>query len=421
MARFGRDNEQIGIGIDIGASKVAVTIGQKREGLTNVLAIGTAPSSGLRRGIIIDSDEVISSLSAALEDAHRKSGIIIDHAMVGISGVGTKTLDSKSIVAITSGDEGISVTDIDNVTESARAVALPPNYEIIHSFPIIYTIDNQEQSKDPLGMKGTRLEGEILVVGVPSANVNSLVRIINQADISLDGLIFSPLASARAVLNKKQKEQGVLLLDIGAGTTGYAVFEEGDLIDTNVLPIGSSHITNDIAIGLKTTLEIAERVKTQYVDANPGSASDKMVDLSKIEGDKEEGKFSGSEITTIVDARLKELFAMVRKELKKIKRDAMLPAGAVLTGGGAKLKGIVSQAKENLELPAQIGIPSLEIGGAVDKLDDPSYATSIGLMLQSVEYGPQEGTSGGFVVKIKNAKVEGLANKARNIIKQFLP
>ena len=266
--------------------------------------------------------------------------------MVSVSGVGTKTLDSKSIVAITSGDEGISAADIDNVTESARAVALPPNYEIIHSFPIIYTIDNQEQSKDPLGMKGTRLEGEILVVGVPTANVNSLVRIINQADIALDGLIFAPLASARAVLNKKQKEQGVILLDIGAGTTSYAVFEEGDLIDTNVLPIGSSHITNDIAIGLKTTLEIAERVKTQYVDANPESASDKIIDLSKIEGSKEEGKFPSSEITTIVDARLKELFAMVRKELKKIKRDAMLPAGAVITGGGAKLKGIVSQAKK---------------------------------------------------------------------------
>lgn len=301
MARFGRGNDQIGIGIDIGTSKVAVTIGQIREGLISVLAIGSAPNSGLRRGVIIDSDEVVSSLSAALEDAHRKSGIAIDHAMVSVSGVGTKTLDSKSIVAITSGDEGISAADIDNVTESARAVALPPNYEIIHSFPIIYTIDNQEQSKDPLGMKGTRLEGEILVVGVPTANVNSLVRIINQADIALDGLIFAPLASARAVLNKKQKEQGVILLDIGAGTTSYAVFEEGDLIDTNVLPIGSSHITNDIAIGLKTTLEIAERVKTQYVDANPESASDKIIDLSKIEGSKEEGKFPSSEITTIVE------------------------------------------------------------------------------------------------------------------------
>jgi len=415
-------NPKVAIGVDIGSSKIAITIGQYKEGMTSVIGLGTAVNSGLRRGMINDTDEVISSLSQAMEEAQRMCGVPIDHAMVGISGVGTKTVASKSVVAVTQGDGAITDAEVDSVIESARSIALPPNHEIIHVFPLIFTIDGQEKTKDPIGMRGLRLEGEILVVGVPTASVTNLTKITSQAEIAVDGLIFNPIASARAILNKKQKEQGVVLIDIGAGTTSYAVYEEGELIDANVIPVGSSHITNDIAIGLKTTLDVAEKIKCNHLDANPDKVKDQEIDLSKFDGgEEEEGKASKIEVTQIADARLKELFGMVRKELKKIKRDSMLPAGAVITGGGAKLKGIIQQAKLNLDLPAQIGIPTLEVGGTIDKLDDPSYSTSIGLMLFGLEMEPQEGTGGGFSFKFKNAKMGELADKARSIFKQFLP
>lgn len=414
-------NPKVAIGIDIGTSKIAISVGQYKEGLTSVVGLGTAPNSGLRRGIINDTDEVTSCLSAAIEEAQRMCGVPISHGMVGISGVGTKTVISKSVVAVTRGDGVISEEEVSNVIEAARSVALPPNHEIIHVFPTMFTIDNQEKTKDPVGMRGLRLEGEITVIGVPTASVTNMTKVISQAEVSIDGMIFNSIASARAILNKKQKEQGVILLDIGAGTTSYAVYEEGELVDANVLPIGASHITNDIAIGLKTTLEIAEKIKCQHLDADPNKVRDGEIDLAKLGNGGEEGKVSRKEVTDIADARLKEIFSMVRKELKRIKRDAMLPAGVVLTGGGAKLKGIVSQAKEYLELPAQLGIPSLEVGGTIDKLDDPSYSTSIGLMLQGLEMEPQEGTGGNFKFNFNNAKMEGLADKAKSIFKHFLP
>lgn len=414
-------NPRVAIGVDIGSSKITIAVGQYKEGLISVVGLGIAPNSGLRRGIINDTDEVISALSAATEAVQRMCGVPVDHAMVGISGVGTKTVISKSVVAVTQGDGLITDAEVDNVIESARSIALPPNHEIIHVFPNIFTIDNEEKTKDPVGMRGLRLEGEILVIGVPTASVTNLTKITSQADIRVDGLIFNPIASARAVLNKKQKEQGVILIDIGAGTTGYAVYEESELIDANIIPVGSSHITNDIAIGLKTTLDVAEKIKCNQLDADPAKAGDQEVDLSKIGANEEGGKVSRKEIAAIADARLKELFGMIRKELKRIKRDSLLPAGAVITGGGSKLKGMVQQAKHNLELPAQLGVSSLEVGGTIDKLDDPSYSTSIGLMLYGLEMEPQEGTGGGFRFNLKNAKMGDLADKARNIFKQFLP
>ena len=413
-------NPRVAIGIDIGTSKVAITVGQHKEGLISVIGLGTAPNAGLRRGIIEDTDEVISSLSAAIEQVHRVSGVTIDHGVLGINGVGTKTVISKSMVAVTQGDGQITEAEVDSVVEAAQSVALPLNHEIVHVFPSIFTIDGQEKTKDPVGMRGLRLEGEILVVGVPTVSITNLTKITDQADIAADGIIFNSIASARAILTKKQKEQGVILIDIGAGTTSYAVYEEGDLIDANVIPVGSSHITNDIAIGLKTTLENAEKIKCEHLDADPARVRDQVLDLAKI-SDGEQGTVSKKQVVEIADARLKELFSMVRKEIKRIKRDAMLPAGAVLTGGGAKLKGIVQQAKENLDLPAQLGVPSLEVGGTIDKLDDPSYSTSIGLMLFGLEMKPQEGTSGGFKFNFKNQKMGDFAQKARNIFKHFLP
>jgi len=414
-------NSRVSVGIDIGTSKVAITVGQHKENLTTIIGMGVAPNSGLRRGVIIDPEEVVSSLSASIEETQKTCGLEIRNAIVGVGGTGIKTVKSRGVVAITHGDSEINGNDVEAVIDSAKSVALPPNYEPVQIIPKYFTVDGGDEVNDPTGMRGMRLEGEVFVTGVPSAQINNIIKIINQLDINADAIILNPLASARAVLTKKQKEQGVMLLDIGAGTTSYCIYEEGELVDANVIPVGSSHITNDIAIGLKTTLEIAEKIKCQYLNIDDTKYREtKTIDLSKL-SDGEEGKVSKAQLAEIADARLKEIFGFVRKELKRLRKDMLLPAGVVLTGGGSNLQGIVHQAKILLDLPAQKGNSSLEVGGTFDKIDNPSYATSIGLMLTGLEMSTQEGPTHGFEFNLKKVNLGGLTDKAKKIFKHFLP
>jgi cell division protein FtsA len=409
------------VGVDIGTHKIAIAVGQTREGLINIIGLATVPSTGLRKGTVIDPEEVVSSLSLALEEAQRISGTQITHALIGYGGTGVTTSISKGVVAISQPNGEIVEDDMARVVDSARSVALPPNQEIIHMFPTKFIIDSQEHTKNPCGMKGIRLETEAMVIGVPTANIKNLTKAVHQAGIDISAIVFNPIASSRTLLNKKQKELGVALIDIGAATTTMVVYEEGELIDAFVIPVGSSHITNDIAIGIKTTLEVAEKIKCQHLNAGLDKVKDsEKVDLSKI-SDQEEEKVSKKFLTEIVDSRLKELFGMLRKELKRVKRDNLLPAGVVLTGGGAKMPGIVAQAKENLHLPAQLGVPSMEIGGTIDKLDDPSYSTSIGLALLGFEIGTPERSSRKIVFNIKNINLGGVVGKAKQLFKQLMP
>ncbi len=413
--------DKISVGVDIGTHKIAISVGQVREGLINIAALASSPSAGLRRGQIIDPEEVVSSLSAAIEDAQRISGQEITNAIVGYGGVGISTTSSRGVVAISRPDGEINEEDMERVMEAAKSVALPPNLDIIHLFPTNYTIDSQENTKDPRGLRGVRLEIDALTIGAPAANIRNLTNVANQAGIDINAIAYNPIAAARAILTKKQKENGVLLIDIGAATTSMVVYEEGDIIDAFVIPIGSSHITNDIAIGLKTTLEVAEKIKCHHLNADPDKVKETdRLDLSKIT-EHEDEKVSKKFITEIVDARLKEIFTHVRKELKRIKRDSLLPAGAVLTGGGSKLPGIISQAKDNLHLPVQPGMPIIEIGATIDKLDDPSYATSIGLSLMGLEMDNAPDNSRVARFDIKNIKLGGVVNRAKSIFKQLLP
>lgn len=408
-------------GIDIGTSKVAVAICENKEGLINISALGVAPSHGLRKGIIVDQEEVVTSLSQAIEDAEKMTGQTITDAVIGIGGVGIITSLSKGIVPITTPD-CISEEDIQRVIDSARSVALPPNFEIIHIYPIKFIIDRQEEVQDPLGMKGMRLEVEVMAVGAPTSNVRKISQIISQLGINPLAMVVNPIAASKAVLDKKQKEIGVMLLDIGAATSSIAIYEESDLIHTTILPVGSSHLTNDIAIGLKTTIDIAEKIKRQHLslDNKKIKATDKL-DLSTIETG-EDGKVSKKQLAEVAEARLKELFTMIKDEIKKHKPDALLPGGIVLTGGGSKLDGLVTIVKEYMNLPAKEGDLTMDIGGTIDKLGDPRYSTSIGLALYGLEIPTQEGSSGKFsVAGIKNNSIGGLWTKVRKVFKQFSP
>jgi cell division protein FtsA len=405
-------------GLDVGTSSVSLCTGQIQEGLLHTTSIVRVVNSGLRRGMVVDMEETISAISLALEETERKTGQPLSSVYVGIGGAHINSTNSKGVIAVSRADGEITPSDVDRVIEASRAVAMPPNREILHVIPRNFTVDGQTGISDPIGMIGIRLEVETHVVGGSSSAIKNLSKCIYQAGLEIRGMVFSPLASAKMLLSKKQKEIGVALVDLGAGTTSIAVFEEGDVIHCNVLPIGSLHITNDIAIGLKTSLEVAEQVKIQFGQALPDDArSTQIIDLSKI--DKEErGRTTCKEVAEIIQARLDEIFALIKNDLKGIGKEGMLPAGVVFTGGGAKLTGICEAAKEGLKLPAQIGKPVFEAAGTVDKFDDPIYSTAVGLVLYGLEVGEGVGyqMSGGKAPKMGN-----IIGRAKDFFKQFWP
>lgn len=401
------------VGLDIGSTKVACCLGTHEEGMTNILGYGLVPCMGLRRGIVVDIEETVSAISSCLEEAERMSGYMIESAYIGVGGAHIESENSRGIIAVSKPNGEINEEDVRRAIEAAKTVSLPPNREILHVIPKTFIIDGQEGIKDPVGMSGVRLEVIAHVVGVATGAIKNLTKCVYQSGIAINELVFGPLALSKLLLSKKQKELGVILIDMGAGTTSIGVFEEGSLIHSMVLPIGSSHITNDIAIGLRTSLDVAEKIKKEYGVCDPNQVGEKeSINLSKI-SKTEEGEVSKRYIAEIIEARISELFSMIKEELRKIDRDGMLPAGAVLTGGGSQLKGLVEAAKNNLKLPAQRGLPVLELAGMVDKLENPLYAQAVGLVLWGIEEGKQE-----FYHKIS---LGDLPKKIKEFFKQYLP
>lgn len=413
-----RPTNPISVGLDIGTSKIAFCIGTLQEGVPTVLGISRSPSSGIRKGVVSEIEETISALSAALSQAERIAGAPIQSVNVGVEGAHITTTNSKGVIAVNRPTSEIAPEDTLRAIEAARAVALPPNHEILHVLPRLFSVDGLEGVKDPIGMVGIRLEVDTYIIGASTAALRNLTRIISAAGLRVDNLMFGPLAAATAVLDKPQKESGVMLVDFGAATTSLIVFEEGDIIHATVLPIGSGHITNDIAIGLRTNLELAERIKQEFAYALSSEIGEhEIIDLSQLDPN-EEGTTKQKYVCEIVEARLSEIFSMIRDELRVIGRDGMLPAGVIFTGGGARLAGLSEAAKEILKLPAQIGVPLSNIAGMVDKLDDPLYATSVGLMLTGLAPQRQEyrGASYGTF-----DQVNSVLDKAKNLFKNLLP
>ncbi|MDO8686765.1 MAG: cell division protein FtsA [Candidatus Berkelbacteria bacterium] len=403
--------DNIVVGLDVGTTKVAVCVGEAREGLIRIIGYSRVPNAGMRKGVIVDIEDTVSAISQALEEAERMAGSPLTSAYVGLGGNHISSSVSKGVVAVSRADGEISGSDVTRVIEAAKTVALPPNREIIHVIPKNFMVDGQQNVADPIGMSGIRLEAEAIVVGGGSAVIKNLTKCVHQAGLNISDIVFSPLASSRALITKKQKELGVILIDIGGGTTSLATFEEGDISHCSVVPVGSMHITNDIAIGLRTSLEIAEKIKVNYGSAIPEIIPEvERINLSAFDP-QDTQKIDRKYVAEIIHARMMEIFSLVREELRKIGKDGMLPAGIVFTGGGCKLESLLDLAKEELRLPSQIGVPVCEIEGLVDKLFDPVYSTSVGLMLYGLE-NPH--TSSGI-------NTGGVMEKARGFFKQFLP
>ncbi len=397
------------IGVDVGSSNVRTIIAQvfPEEENPRIIGVGVSPSFGIRKGAVVDLDEATRSICESVEKAELNSGKKVSHAIVSLGGSHISSQDSKGVVAVGRADGEVVDDDVTRVINAAQAISIPANKEIIHVIPRNYSLDDQKDIKDPLGMNGVRLEVDAMIVEGSSPFIKNLSKCLEQSGIDLDDFILSPLAAAKATLTKRQKELGVVLIDIGGGTTSVIVFEENELLHTVVLPIGGSHITNDIAIGLRTSIDVAEKVKLEFGSALPKEISKKEdINLSEIESN-EEGIVSRQHVAEIIEARLEEIFSMVNKELKSIGREKLLPAGVVLTGGTAKIPGAVDLAKDILALPAQTGFP-VQLGGLVDKVDDPSFVTSVGLILWGLE-------SASFSRKVSFSKNKIIGNIPGNI------
>jgi cell division protein FtsA len=405
--------EQIYIGLDVGSTKVCCIVGLHEEGSAkpSVIGVGVAPTSGMRKGVVVDVDETVSSITAAVDEAERISGIAIDRATISIDGAHIQSLNSKGVIAVGRADNEISVDDLIRVEEAATAIQLPPNREILQVFPRSYAVDSQSNIKDPVGMNGVRLEVESHIITGATPAIKNLDRSIYQAGIDIQGQVLVALAAGRAVLTKRQKELGVAVIDIGGGTTGIAVYEEGDVLYSSVLPVGSGHITNDLAIGLKTDIDVAEKIKLKYVRAHTARLNmNEKIRIEELDGD--DNVMTRRDLQRIADARLEEIFSLVQAELKKIGKDHLLPGGVVLTGGGAKMLGIEDLAKELLQLPAVVGKPE-GFTGIVDRVNDPAFAAPIGLMLENMTLGANHGSP--------SAGIGQTVDKIKGIFKNFLP
>lgn len=406
----------ISVGLDIGSSKVSVCIGTISDGSIDILGLGKAPCNGVRKGVIIDVEETVTAVSTALEEAEKMCDCPIESVIVGIGGSHIESTINRGVIAVSKNDGEISEADAMRVIEAARAVPNQPNREVLHVIPKTFTVDGQAGISDPVGMSGIRLEVDTNVISGSLAAIKNVTRCTAQAGLSISDMVFSPLATAKIMISKQQKEIGSILIDIGAGTTSYAVFEEGDLVHCGVMPIGSGHITNDIAIGLRTNINLAELIKIKYGYASPEKIDDKEeIELSTFDK-SESGTVNVKYIAEIIEARLNEIFVLIRDELRSINREGMLPAGVVLTGGGAKLEGIAEMVKDILRLPTQIGKPIIPLIGVVDNLNNPVYATSAGLMVWGIESGNVAAPK-----KMAVPELDGVVGKVKNAFRRFLP
>lgn len=397
-------------GLDIGTSTVRCVVGMfdpQRPSELSIIGHGSAPNIGMRKGVVTHIDDVVEAVTHAITEAERLSGIHIRGATVNINGTHVSGLNSKGVIAISASNREISPDDRFRVEEAATIMQLPPNREIIQVFAKNYRVDGQDNIKDPVGMKGVRLEVDTHIVTAATPTLKNLTTVLERSHVALNHLTVSSLAAAEAVLTRHQKESGTVLLDIGAGTTNLVVAEDGEIQHVAVLPIGGIHITNDLAIGLKTDLDIAEHVKVTHA-----SLDSPDYEAITVTHDGVDHHFSKSDIYMITEARVEELLEFVDKELKKIGRSRKLPGGVVLVGGTAKLPGIAEFTREKLQLAARVG--SLQpLQGLLDVVDDPVYATAIGLMQLDMLLMPEADASRGTPNQNAFGMVEGLLKRFR--------
>lgn len=372
-------NQNIIVGLDIGTTKIAVIVAEMTaSGNVDIIGIGTHPSEGLRKGVVINIEATINSIRRAVEEAELMAGCEITSVYAGIAGSHIKGQNSHGIVAIK--NKEVSAKDIERVIDAAKALAIPLDREILHILPQEYIVDEQDGIRDPLGMSGVRLEAKVHVVTGAVASAQNIVKSANRVGLNVADIVLEPIASAEAVLSPEEKELGVAMIDIGGGTTDITIFHAGAIKHTAVLPLGGNHITNDISAGLRTPTSCAEEIKRRYGCAFGGISQPQDTIEVPSTGGRDPRILPKHALTEIIEARMEEIFTLVHRDLIKSGFDEFLTAGLVLTGGTVLVEGSAELAEQVFNMPVRIGYPG-RVGGLVDVVNSPSYSTGVGLVL----------------------------------------
>lgn len=417
-----QENARYAVGLDVGTTTVRCVVGHVdgAQASPTIIGLGECANSGMRKGTVVNLVNAASAIDKALEAAERMSGYQIHGATISVNGSHIIGMSSRGVIAVGTGGHEITEDDLHRVEEAATVVQLPANREILEVTPRSYLLDGQDNIKDPIGMTGVRLEVDAHVITGLSPHLKNLQKASEMTETAPHATVLAGLAAARAVVSDQQTENGVILIDLGGTTTNIAVFEEGDLQHVAVLPVGSVNITNDLAIGLKTDLDVAEEVKLKHAVAVPSIRKDRKETVS-VKINDQTHEFDTEDVDMIVDARLEEIFELVNKELKSIGRAAKLPGGVVLTGGGAQMSGIADYAKKSLQLSARIG-QNPEFAGVSEKVANSAWSTAVGLMLidlegQAVGHNSHKhdasGSNESFDFKKITGKITGVLRKFR--------
>jgi cell division protein FtsA len=409
------EREAVLVGIDVGTTKVCALIGEvSRDGKLTIMGHGTVPASGLKKGVVVNIEQTVGSIREAVERAERLSGWRIDQAFVGVGGNHVSSQNSSGQVAVTAHTREVSREDINRAIEVARAVSIPSNREVLHVERRGFTVDGQEGVKDPLGMSALRLEVETHIVSASATAVQNLSKCVQQAGVKIDELVANALASAESVLTATEKELGVAVADVGAGTIDLALFADGSPFHTAVLPIGGNNVTNDVAIGLKTSIEVAEELKIRHGTCDLRSVGDDEEISVAVLGEDAGRTVSRLEVCQIIEARMRETFELLRAEMQQAGQ-GMLPAGIILTGGAAQLAGAAELGREVLQMPVRVAAPS-GMAGLVDTLLTPAYSTSVGLL----QWGAAT-LAGGEPLRYESAPALGVLGRLRDAVRSMFP
>ena len=417
-------------GIDLGSSKISTIIAQvasdpvSLERDVNIVGVSSVESRGIKKGQIVDIEEAVEATIESVEGAERMAGYNLDNAYVSVGGANVSSQNSHGVVAVSDSNGEIVESDIDRVIEAASAVSLPSSRELLHVLPREYVVDGESGIKDPVGMSGIRLEVQTHLITASGASIKNIKKSINEVGINIVELIYTGIASSQSVLTKTEKELGCALIEIGGGTTSVTVYVEGGIDSSFVLPIGAKNVTNDLAIGLRLSLETAEKIKI---------ALSKEQKKKKVKGDEKEDEFDLKSLGVedpkriskktlaegIIKPRLNEIFTMVRIQLERENLATRIPSGAIITGGGAETIGITEAAKRTLSLPVRVGVPK-GVGGLIDDIINPQYACPVGLILYGASRETFQVSSGGLSKKFK-LPTKGIAAKLIETIKDLLP
>lgn len=384
--------DEIIVGLDIGTTKIACIIGEISEDGLDIIGVGSHPSTGLRKGVVINIDATISSIKKAVEEAELMAGCEVNTVYAGIAGGHIKGFNSHGIVAIK--DKEVRPSDLARVVDAAKAVAIPMDREVIHVIPQEYIIDDQDGIREPLGMSGVRFEAKVHIVTGSVASAQNIIKCANACGLDVADIVLEQLASSEAVLSEDEKELGVAVVDIGGGTTDIAIFSGGSIVHTAVLSVGGSHLTNDIAVGLRTPMAEAERIKQRYGCAMTNRVSpDETIEVPSV-GGRPPRVLSRQILSEIIEPRVEEIFSFVAREIRNSGCEDLIASGVVITGGTTILEHMPELAEEVLGMPVRRGLPK-GVGGLVDVVRNPKFATGVGL----VQYGAENDARSLFRVR----------------------